>query len=114
MIYIYPYNLFSKSARALRKGLSSLLKYRVKLVRPHGRFNPRRRDRVINWGSYQPPSWEFNHRDNNDYAAISVAANKLHTFQVLKLYNVPTPEWTTDINEAKAWLTKANTTVFLS
>ncbi len=111
MIYIYPYKLASESARTLREGLSRVLGYRVKLVKPDGKFNPRRKDKVINWGNSTLPKWEFNQRDLNDYTAIQTASNKLESFMSFKLHNVPTPEWTTNLDEAKAWFTKKGTTV---
>lgn len=111
MIYIYPYKLGSASANALRDGLSSVLGYRVKLVKPDGRFNPRRRDKVINWGMSKLPNWEMNLQDTNQCYAIKYASDKLNSFQIFKDFEVITPEWTTDANEAKGWFTKADTTV---
>ncbi len=111
MIYIYPYKLASESARKLRDGLSSFLGYRVKLVKPDGKFNPRRTDKVINWGNSKMPNWYFDERDRNDYTAIEAASNKLISFQLFKLYNINTPEWTEDINEAKQWFNKPKTKV---
>lgn len=112
MIYIYPYKMGSRSARELRRGLSSSLNYRVKLVRPDGRFNPRRRDIVINWGNSQRPIWEFNpERDLNHPDCISVAANKLDSFSLFKGYDVITPDWTKDQHEAQNWLDNGDTIV---
>ncbi len=111
MIYIYPYKMGSKSAKALREGLSSILGYRVKFVKPDGRFNPRRKDRVINWGCTIYPKWELSYKDTNHPQNIEMAANKLLAFKELKRRGVDHPEWTEDINEARNWFTKKGTTV---
>lgn len=112
MIYIYPYKLGSASAKALREGLSSVLGYRVKLVKPDGKFNPRRRDKVINWGMSTLPKWEMNLQDVNQCFAIKFASDKLASFQILTDFEVPTPEWTTDIEVAKTWFDKRDSVVF--
>ena len=104
MIYIYPYKLASESARKLREGLSSILPYRVKLVKPSGRFDPRRRDLVINWGASIAPRWVWHEgNDINKPLAIAIASNKVASFNAFKAANISTPDWTTDINEAKQW-----------
>ena len=107
MIYIYPYKLGSASAKALRDGLSPHLGYRVKLVKPNGRFNPRRTDRVINWGMSTLPNWEMDMRDLNQCKAILKASDKRATFKLLTDAGVTTPEWTFSIETARSW----NTTV---
>jgi hypothetical protein len=113
-IYIYPYKLGSRSARDLRTRLSAALKYRVKLIRPDGRFRPRRGDTVINWGSStSPPAfrWTTTDGDLNNPLAISLAANKLSSFFALKNKEVPTPEWTTDKDEAQTWVNDGDTVI---
>lgn len=111
MIYIYPYKLGSLSARALRDGLSSLLRYRVRLVRPDGRFRPRRDDIVINWGSSTNPSWKTDQTDLNLPFYINLAANKLQSFWKFRDHDVPTPEFTEDINEAQSWVNDGHTVI---
>ena len=111
MIYIYPYKLYSESARKLRDGLSSALGYRVRLVKPDGKFNPRRRDIVINWGSTRDPDWETDGRDRNIPINVFNAADKLRTFKYFKVAEVQTPEWTEDKDVAKSWFDKKGTTV---
>ncbi len=113
-IYIYPYKLGSRSARDLRTRLSAALNYRVKLIRPDGRFRPRRGDTVINWGnSSSPPAWRWTTTDGdlNNPLAISLAANKLSSFTAFKEKEVPTPEWTTNKNEAQTWVNDGSTVI---
>lgn len=111
MLYIYPYKLGSASAKALREGLSSKLGYRVKLVRPDGRFRPRRGDMVINWGNSTQPRWELANPDKNHPAAISAASNKTITFTTLNEADIPTPEFTTSRDTAQSWVDEGITTV---
>lgn len=109
-LYIYPYKIGSQSARALREGLSSLLNYRVKLVRPDGRFKPRRNDLVINWGNSTMPRWNW-HKDINSPISTGKAANKQESFVAFRYAEVPTPDWTENINEAQDWLNNGHTVV---
>lgn len=109
-IYIYPYKLASQSARALAMGLSSVLPYRPLLVRPNGRFKPRRDSIVINWGSSTEPTWKFDpEQDLNDPISVALTANKLHSFTIFKQFEVPTPEWTTNQDEAQTWVNDGST-----
>lgn len=112
MIYIYPYKMASQSARSLAEGLSQLLPYRVRRVRPDGRFKPRRNDLVINWGNSINPSWKF-HEENdiNHPDSIRAASNKRDSFILFKSYKIPTPEWTEDINEAQNWVNHGSTVI---
>lgn len=111
MIYIYPYKLGSQSAKALRKGLSSILNYRVKLVRPNGRFRPRRDDIVINWGNSTHPNWKWGFTDINQPHYIQKASDKLSAFEAFKYADVQTPDWTEDINEAQSWVNDGHTVI---
>lgn len=112
MIYLYPYKLASGSAKALRTVLSKRLPYRVKLVRPDGRFRPRRDDLVINWGNSTEPNWIFNQGlDINAPVYIGLAANKLESFQVFKQFGVQIPDFTEDKDEAQTWMDDGITVV---
>lgn len=110
-IYIYPYKLGSQSARALRDGLSSLLNYRVKLVRPDGRFRPRRSDIVINWGNSTATNWRWANQDKNSYVNVQAASNKLNSFTIFKVKEIPTPEWTKERDEAQSWINDGHTVI---
>lgn len=112
MIYIYPYKLASEGARSLRNTLSAILPYRVKLVHPDGRFNPRRTDLVINWGNTAfPTSWKWDAKDFNHPKDVQLACNKLSAFWAFKNHDVPTPEWTVDQNEAQDWVNNGFTVI---
>jgi len=112
VIYIYPYKFASKSAKTLREGLSQALNQRVLMVRPDGKFRPRRDDTVINWGNSTFPTWHWGAlRDMNGPFAVKLAANKLDSFKAFKECEVQTPDWTVSKNEAMDWLQGGATTV---
>lgn len=111
MLYIYPYKIGSGSAYALRDALSRKLGYRVKLVKPNGRFKPRRTDQVINWGNSTTPNWKWNTTDDyNNPNCVRIAANKLQTFQYLQGAGFThIPEFTTDQQVAQDWINQGKT-----
>lgn len=109
MLYIYPYKTYSETAKKLRQELRQL-GIRVKFVLPNGRFNPRRTDKVINWGNTTTPRWSFDTRvDKNPPEAVQIAANKLLTFNKLRENNISIPRFTTSREEAQAWLLDGST-----
>jgi glutathione synthase/RimK-type ligase-like ATP-grasp enzyme len=86
----------SQSARALARGLG--------VLRVRDTYVPKRRDLIINWGKSnlqtRYPLQVINHPD-----AVRIAANKLLTYQLLKLKDFESrPEWTTSIIEASDWI----------
>jgi glutathione synthase/RimK-type ligase-like ATP-grasp enzyme len=99
-IRIYPYKLYSESARALATELDSLC------VKPDGRYRPRANDLIVNWGnSTRPSTWDLNNAEVlNPPDLVRMAINKLTTFEILSRFGVPTPEWTTDVHRAHYWL----------
>ena len=99
-IRIYPYKLYSEGARALATALDSLC------VKPDGNYKPRENDLIVNWGnSHNPETWSMENVEVlNPPNDIKKAVNKLTTFEYLRLANIPTPEWTTDISVAERWL----------
>src|SRR3990167_7482253 len=50
-LVIYPYKLTSVSAHGLARTIGA------KRVRPDGRYRPRYRDLILNWGSTTIPNW---------------------------------------------------------
>ena len=105
MLYLYPYQTYSKSAKTLREGLSQSLGYHVKMVLPDGRFKPKRSNKVINWGCSTSPTWNWteNH-DLNAPSSVQRAANKLSSFWAFKNENLITPRFTIIPEEAQKWL----------
>lgn len=102
---IYPYKLASRSGNALRDALNG------HKVRPDGNYRYREGDIIINWGNGTRPVWASNDAyDNilNVPELVSVASNKLKTFRLFSQEEVPTLEWTEDVDVARAWLGEGN------
>lgn len=105
---IYPYNMGSQSARTLRSMIPSSL-----MVHPDGRFTPRLRHVVINWGNSTIPNWSMdrpyfvvNHPD-----AVGTAANKRVAFELLDQHGVNVPAFTTNVAEAANWIERGSKVV---
>lgn len=109
-IRVLPYKIGSASGRLLSRALGGLC------VRPDGRFRPRAGDFIINWGSGSVPAWWPGDINNNNRIHaflnhprnVSIAANKLHTFNRLREADVSIPEFTTDVLVANGWLRNGN------
>lgn len=101
-IIIYPYKMGSQSAKALQGELKQMVGHTTKVlrVRPNGNYRKRSNDLIINWGSSMQPVWGT--PTINQYAAISSASNKLHTFNAIDDELLPT--WTTDQALATEWV----------
>jgi len=102
-LYYLPYHFASGSVRELQKVLGGLK------IRQHGNYAFRpNRQLVVNWGHGIVPYWGShvvpNPRLLNHWDSVSLAVNKLKAFKVFKQHEVPTPDWTTDIETAKGWL----------
>lgn len=112
-VVILPYKGGSKSARLLAQGLSESLGLKVRRVRPDGKYRPKRRSLVINYGSNQAPGWWQQLTPVNSLNAPASCANtsKLRAFQLFKQNGVSTPEWTTDRNAAQQWIQEGKTVV---
>lgn len=92
---IYPYKMYSQSAKALSSALG------CKRIIPGGRYSPKSGTKIVNWGSSTIPFTGDNVL--NKAHATGSSSNKLRTFQILKNAGVSVPDFTTDINEAKLW-----------
>ena len=93
---LLPYKLGSHAARVLSRALNGLR------VRLNGRFRPRPRHLVVNWGNPRKPHWWINGLNDPDVVAIS--SNKLLALQKMKASGVSIPEFTVDHEVAKSWV----------
>lgn len=93
-ICIRPYSMRSKSAKDLAETLGCL----------RTQMPPTGYD-IINWGSGSITGL-------NNSLAVSNAVNKIRTFDCLARASVRTPDWTTNKDVAKSWITTTNDTVF--
>lgn len=110
-IVLIPYRVGSRSARALAERLTTLLHYRVRRLfidRPNPTFTPREWTKVINWGASDAGRFvDLSHvsRVINPSSVITVAGNKLSTFEKLKdVDGIRIPTFTTDRSVAESWL----------
>ena len=98
---IYPYNLYSKSAKALSDSLSDV---RCKRVRENGNYLYYNNHVIINWGNCNIPKWiTKNTNIINSPDSICIAQNKHKSFDAM-LDNVRIPAFTTEKEYAKEWI----------
>jgi len=101
---IYPYNLGSKSARALSFNLTD---FRSKRVKPDGKYKHNwNTHAIINWGSSEKPNWYRDERSSlwlNPATIVERATDKVSCLKILKGAGVPTPEFTTLQSVAEQW-----------
>lgn len=96
-VYLFPYKLASRSARALSQKLN------IPIV--NGRKTFKRGTTIISWGKTPTAAKSrFPLVILNKQDAVLIARNKLTTFQKLKSSGVSTVEWTTDPSVASSWL----------
>lgn len=92
---ILPYKRYSKSAKALRMSLG------MKVVHPD--LSPKGRDSVLNWGcAKSKPNAVC--KFFNQPEKVTIAVNKLSSFKALKDAGVNVPEFSTRVEDAKAWI----------
>lgn len=108
---ILPYKIGSKSARLLAEGLTAQLGLKVRRVRHDGRYRPKARSLVVNYGSGGAPHWLGNTRTLNAPSACARAGNKLSAFTAFKNANLSIPEFCTDQATARGWIAAGATVV---
>lgn len=103
-VFIYGYKRGSKSIRLLRDKIKSM-GFRACSGSPNSPRVPKNFDLVLTWGTSRVPDWVPKQYINTP-DKIRIATDKLLTFQKLLESNLPIPEFTVDIEEAKSWLPK--------
>jgi len=99
---IYPYNIYSQSAKALSNGLKGVRVY------PNKNYTPRLGDVVINWGMSQCPKWHTKMKSKglrylNTHIATGNSSNKIKAFKLMRAAGVNIPQVTTSLDTAKDW-----------
>jgi glutathione synthase/RimK-type ligase-like ATP-grasp enzyme len=106
---IYPYNLGSRSARALS---TNLVDHRSKRVRPDGRYKHNwNTHAIINWGSSEEPDWKRDERSRlwlNPATVVARATDKVQCLQILKDAGISVPDFTTSRQTAENWCQQGN------
>ena len=91
-VKLFPYRMNSTSAKLLARTLG--------ILRVTPRYRKKSRDFIINWGSTQPMNC-----DMNQPSAVAIATNKLLSFNRWREAGFEDiPQFTTDVNQAKAWI----------
>lgn len=104
---ILPYKMGSRSAKALSTEVSRLLNLKVRRVRPNGRYRPRTRSLIVNYGSGAVPEFYRIHQCGiwlNSPNFCAIAGNKLRAFEAFKEAGLSCPEWSTSKSIAEAWI----------
>jgi glutathione synthase/RimK-type ligase-like ATP-grasp enzyme len=101
---VLPYKMGSQSAKLLAQGLTQRLSLKVRRVRHDGRYRPKRRSLIVNYGSGSSPVWLGNTVVLNSPRACAVSGNKLSAFNAFKAAGLSIPEFTTDRTVAESWI----------
>ena len=96
-VIIVPYRMASKSAKALKEGLVAL---NIRCFRKLPPYVGYKSDLIFYYGGNNIIS----DTESLFYNKLRhLANNKLKSFQIFKEANLPTVEWTTDVDIAKTW-----------
>lgn len=101
-LIIYPNKYGWNSARKLAESIKNLGQKVLLVGRNNPRYKPKPTDVTVNWGNSVKPIWNIDWTLNIT-PSVKKAVNKLRTFELLREYNIPHPEWTTDYELAKTW-----------
>jgi len=96
-IRIEPYKTWSGGAKRLGRR-AGILRATPRQIKRHGDF-----DTIINWGRSER---RFNGNYINEPEAVGNASDKSVAVGLFKQNKVPTPEFTSDAEEVRLWLTK--------
>jgi glutathione synthase/RimK-type ligase-like ATP-grasp enzyme len=95
MIYLWPYNKYSESAKVLSNALG--------VRRVSGNKSLKSGTKLINWGNSVEVLNYSNKVVLNNPSSVALATHKLHTLSTLKAHNIPTVEFTTCKATALSW-----------
>lgn len=109
-LVIYPYKMGSRSAKDLAARVTTIIGNKVRRVREVGRYHPKMRSVVLNWGNARRPQWAggWGWEDHDGWlntpGSVAVASNKHSAFALMKTHEIPTPDWTAEWRVAESWL----------
>jgi len=101
-IIIYPYKLYSESAKTLVEHLEYSIGRWVRRISGTGKFKPKESDVIINWGNSTVPNCGAL-GIINDPNAVAIAINKIDSFRMFDIHGVTCPEWSTEYEKALEW-----------
>jgi glutathione synthase/RimK-type ligase-like ATP-grasp enzyme len=108
---ILPYKMGSRSAKMLALEVGKQLGLKVRRVRPNGKYRPKHRSLILNYGSSSGPLWEQRGTWVNQPRACAASGNKLSAFQVFRQCGLAIPDFTTERRVADGWLGEGSTVV---
>lgn len=103
-LVLLPYKIGSLSAKLLASRLTELLGLKVRRVRQDGKYRPKFRSLITNYGSSSLPHWATVGSWINNPRSASSAGNKLLAFEAFKRANVSTPDFTNSRETALEWI----------
>lgn len=101
-VAITPYKRGSRSAKLLRQGLTQAFNRNVLFINPDRVALAKPSRIVINWGSSAVSDTQA--RVLNSPMAVAVASNKLATLSYFQVDGVAHPEFTTNREQARDWI----------
>lgn len=110
-LVILPYKIGSQSAKALANKLTTLVNAKVRRVRHDGKYRPKLRSLIVNYGSSNRPAWQQVGTWLNQPRAAASSGNKLLAFQAFRERNLQIPDFTTDRHVALGWLAEGQVVV---
>lgn len=110
-LVVLPYKIGSQSAKALANELTTLLGSKVRRVKHDGKYRPKDRSLIVNYGSGSRPLWEQRGAWLNDPRHSAAAGNKLLAFQAFRARNLSIPDFTTERRVADEWIHEGATVV---
>lgn len=99
-LFVYPYKMTSKSAKALANALG------CKRIYPDRDYSPATGDVIVNWGNGSEPEWILHYKKQiiNHWKNVCYAINKGVSFDLFKQAGVKIPEFTGRLSKARSWL----------
>lgn len=111
-LVLLPYKQGSESARKIAQSLTTALGAKVRRVRPDGKYRPKLRSLIVNYGLSAAVPWLTGvNRVLNRPEACRVSGNKLAAFRAFAAAGVVTPEFTDSRQQAAAWIAEGHTVV---
>jgi len=108
-LVIYPYKMGSRSAKMLAEKVTTIIGNRIRRVREVGKYRPKQRSVIFNWGNPRHPRWCSTIATVlNAPLIVANASNKLIAFQIFQRKEIPTPEWTDNAEIAQTWLNEGS------
>jgi hypothetical protein len=108
-LFIFPYQMESKSVHNLRKAIGGCLVIRIK----GSKFKGGPEKLILNWGSSNRNTIEYEKQGSpvlNPHKAVTLVSNKKRFFSAVE-GRCRIPKWTDDLDEALEWVNEGRVVV---